>query len=34
MLERERWSDEEMEGGRQRVKEGIRDGWIEKGVVN
>ena len=24
----------EMEGGRQRVKVGIREGWIEKGVVN
>ena len=23
-----------MEGGRQRVKEGIREGWIEKKVVN
>ena len=29
-MERERWSDEEMEGGRQRVKEGIRERWIEK----
>ena len=33
-MERERWSDEEMEGGRQRVKEGIRERWIEKGVLN
>ena len=29
-MERERWSDEEMEGGRQRVTEGIREGGYRR----